>query len=197
MEGIFFNSVFFSVLSVATCVAAWLAAAVALLRLALGLVPGVSAGEIVVREVSEDDDSKGESLVTEVSEDDDSKGESLVTVRGGKVDGWLLVGMFMPVELSLPCSGGLFFVVACSTGGRNVVSVLVSSGVIKTCLATPSLSFATSLSSESVSLSPLLTGTRGLLSTVPSPLNGLLTNEMLLEGSASELNLCRPVKGPD
>lgn len=182
MEGIFFNSGFFSVLSVAACVATWLAAAVALLRLALGLVPVVSAVEVVVREVSEDDDSKG---------------ESLVTVRGGKVDGWLLVGMFTPVELSLPCSGGLFFMVACSTGGRNVVSVLVSSGVIKTCSATPSLSFTTSLSSESVFLSPLLTGTRGLLSTVPSPLNGLLSNEILLEGSASELNLCRPVKGPD
>ena len=99
MEGVFFNSAFFSVLStvlsVAACVATWIAAAVAVLTLALVLVPGVTAGEVVVREVSEDDGNKGESVVTE---------------RGGKV--WLLVGMFMEVELPLPCSGGSFLVVA-------------------------------------------------------------------------------------
>ena len=100
MEGAFLNSAFFSVLStvlsVAACVATWIAAVVAVLTLALVLVPGVSAGEVVVREGSEDDGNKGESLVMD---------------GGGKVDGLLLVGIFMEVELSSPCSGGSFFVV--------------------------------------------------------------------------------------
>ena len=87
MEGVFFNSAFFSVvstvLSVAVCVATWIVAVVAVLTLVLVLVPGVTVGEVVV------------------SEDNGNKGESLVTNGGGKVDGWLLVGMVMEVELSL------------------------------------------------------------------------------------------------
>ena len=88
MEGVFFNSAFFSVvstvLSVAICVATWVAAVVAVFTLVLVLVPGVTVGEVVV------------------SEDDGNEGESLVTNGGGRVNGWLLVGMFMEVELSLP-----------------------------------------------------------------------------------------------